>query len=540
MLGPNFYIAFGHSLVRELKQAPIPPAWVADWQGQPDRFLTVPSPVRIPLDADLPLSCHGSLDSPQWQYDEETLVETRLAHWLMSGCAASQMRVSASLDKTVPVPEPVLDSELGRPSRFIPMSYVAVGRGVPSGGGLYPWEIYLVWYGSPGLGAGVYHYDSARHSLAPQATDGGVTGPVGDLGVLVLTVMYWKNYFKYANAAVPLYGLDCGVLLSHLLRHGPGFGLRPRPSLAFVDSAVSSLIGLDHRDGMPFALIHLRNDAAEDSDTIPTFAPNVRPRGGELARRLFGRSVPVMEAFASFCECSPPELDALAAPRDRVKSGASDSDLPTRVSLPLIEAGRHISEQFATRIRWRSSGIGARSAQTLTGEVLALLCRHAVSVWDGFPSAALYPQLSLFLAAMQIEGMAPGVFRYDRPAQCLARLSSERSELLAGYLQASYHLKNIGFDKASAVFFVVADFESSLEAAGNRAIVAMNLLAGMTVEGLSAAAAASDLGSHALLGFDDERIEQLLRIDGRRNWVLIGIAIGALPTSTPVQIPLWT
>jgi SagB-type dehydrogenase family enzyme len=95
-------------------------------------------------------------------------------------------------------------------------------RFVPSGGALYPNELYM-YLKIEGLPAGVYHYDVAHHRLILLREgnfDLYLTETLGHrcyvstcFGTVFVSTMFWKNFFKYNNFAYRLQGLDAGVLI---------------------------------------------------------------------------------------------------------------------------------------------------------------------------------------------------------------------------------------------------------------------------------------------------------------------------------------
>lgn len=100
-------------------------------------------------------------------------------------------------------------------------------RPVPSGGGLYPCEVYAVIGAGQTLPAGVYHYDPVHHALDViqdvETCSGQGNQPLTALletlleppacnadFALVLSCFFWKNAFKYGEFAYRLQGLDLG------------------------------------------------------------------------------------------------------------------------------------------------------------------------------------------------------------------------------------------------------------------------------------------------------------------------------------------
>src|SRR5690348_8854231 len=106
-------------------------------------------------------------------------------------------------------------------------------RFVPSGGALYPNELY-VYLKLQDLPAGVYHYDVAHHRLVllrGGGFDSYLARALGNrcdlpacFGAVIISTMFWKNFYKYNNFAYRLQGLDAGVLIGQLLEAAKRFG----------------------------------------------------------------------------------------------------------------------------------------------------------------------------------------------------------------------------------------------------------------------------------------------------------------------------
>jgi hypothetical protein len=151
---------------------------------------------------------------------------------------------------SVPIYHPML--------KFIPRGetdgssfYTSLLRPVPSGGALFPCELYLLVsdgstrrdsasqpLGAPHgeehhLPAGIYHYDAAHHALDILA-QGDFTallqsalahpGDTPPAYTLLLSSFFWKDGFKYGAFSYRLQGLDIGTVISQseIITHHAG------------------------------------------------------------------------------------------------------------------------------------------------------------------------------------------------------------------------------------------------------------------------------------------------------------------------------
>jgi SagB-type dehydrogenase family enzyme len=127
----------------------------------------------------------------------------------------------------------------------------------PSGGARHSGEVYVIARRVSGLAAGVYHYDPARRALA---RIGRRSAPLPPMSVLlpgqpwyrhapvlfVMTAVFaraqWRYAFPRAYRAVLI---EAGHLCQTFCLVATALGLAPFCSMAFPDSRIESLLGLE-------------------------------------------------------------------------------------------------------------------------------------------------------------------------------------------------------------------------------------------------------------------------------------------------------
>jgi SagB-type dehydrogenase family enzyme len=131
-------------------------------------------------------------------------------------------------------------------------------RAVPSGGALYPLEVYVLAARVEGLAEGLYHFvplrsvletlppddplPRLRSSLAyPEILDGSA------LTVLV-TAMFWRTRFKYGLRGYRFALLEAGHVMQNLLLVATALGLGAVPIGGLFDRQVDDLLGVDGVD----------------------------------------------------------------------------------------------------------------------------------------------------------------------------------------------------------------------------------------------------------------------------------------------------
>lgn len=128
-------------------------------------------------------------------------------------------------------------------------------RTAPSGGGLYPIEIFCLVFDVEGLEPGVYFYNVPRHRLERVAAvdcRARLTGAsnlkeeIARAGFCVaLSAVLPRSSFKYGQRAYRFALLEAGHIAQNLLLAAEGAGLGALPIGGFFDDEVNELLGLD-------------------------------------------------------------------------------------------------------------------------------------------------------------------------------------------------------------------------------------------------------------------------------------------------------
>jgi len=153
--------------------------------------------------------------------------------------------------------------ELGRLATLLHAAYGVTGavgrtpqalRTVPSGGALYPLELYVVSHRVDGLELALYHYDPLRHGLellrpldAPAGAElSPYAEPLADsAAVVAITAMFWRSRFKYGARAYRFALLEAGHVGQNLLLAAAALGLDAVPLGGFFDRNADAFLGVD-------------------------------------------------------------------------------------------------------------------------------------------------------------------------------------------------------------------------------------------------------------------------------------------------------
>lgn len=367
-------------------------------------------------------------------------------------------------------------------------------RPVPSGGGMYPTEVYVL------RDQRAYHYDPYRHELVDLRRPAPATGTAA---ALVLTNRPGKNYFKYGDFAARLGAVDAGVVLGRAVRLGQaGFG-RADLRLDFADERLNALLGLDGAEETALAVLGLGHPSGADPAPPPV---------GEAPTAVERRSpVPVSARF-----------DALrrAAYRRTPPEPGPDRGDPAPEAPPLDPAAllRRTSNG-----RLFTGGPVPRAALTrVLDEAAAAL---ELLRWSGH--GLLGADVDLRCAVHAVEGVAPGW--YDRD---LVGAPGE----VARVLQAALFAETYNLDLAAFTVHVVAATDHRAAGRGERGYREQQMAVGAAVDAVAVAAAALGLGSHPVLGFDAPRVDRAYGLVGTGLGAHAQISVGAVRPASVVEV----
>jgi SagB-type dehydrogenase family enzyme len=127
-------------------------------------------------------------------------------------------------------------------------------RFVPSGGGLYPLELYALTLAVEHVEPAVYHYNPYAHRLErlrPLATEA-VAATLVDAelahlsaALVVITAMFWRTRFKYGLRGYRFALIEAGHAMQNALLAAAALRLPALPLGGFYDRLLDELVGAD-------------------------------------------------------------------------------------------------------------------------------------------------------------------------------------------------------------------------------------------------------------------------------------------------------
>lgn len=393
-------------------------------------------------------------------------------------------------------------------------------RPTASGGGMYPAESYLVAGPSAPVRTGVYHYDTAHHSLDRLSAANRCSELAAATGVsaglyLVATLRFWKNAFKYNSFSYHVVTQDVGALLASWRLVLAAVGLAVEAVLWFDEAPVSTALAVDGRTEAPFVVIPLGpTTPAGEGERLG--APNP-PRVWEKSDRV--RHFELVERV---------HAAALVgyAPRPDTTSpvGLAPLDQTDVIPLPAPEPS---STDLTTSLRTRRSSFGLFSVRpplsaSDLSSVLATTARIGRAGTDVAPAPRENPWTRLWVLPNAVEGLAERAYAYDPAEHQLTGAGS----FDFGQVQRHYALTNYNISEVAAVLVITGRLEALVNAYGARGYRMLSIEVGQLAQTTYLAATARGLGVGAVLGIDNLAVDEFLGLEETDERSMLFILLG--------------
>ncbi|MCG7336162.1 SagB family peptide dehydrogenase [Sporosarcina sp. ACRSM] len=501
--------AFLHNLHFDIDKVS-PRDWEVDWDDAPLAYKLYRGLPTIPLSLEVPLTLK--------RMEETAKVDlNKIGHFLWYVFGLTQCSESMMSDQAL---------DLMQSKR----------RFVPSGGALYPNELY-VYLKIEHLPTGVYHYDVAHHRLVLLREgnfDSYLSRALGNrcdlsdcFGSVFVSTMFWKNFFKYNNFAYRLQGLDAGVLIGQLLEVAKCFGFVPWVYFQFLDRAINHLLGLSEQEESVYAVIPL---SAESTSYFNRSHIDRDDSATELCQELtaiqsthYVKSRRVI-AFPMLTKMN--EASMLESTRSfrQIKEEPINGGGQT-VTLPSVN---QLSYDLASVCRKRFSP----DIDFVLGKVsqlqLATLLKGAVDSFsypndlDGVQKKQ-QSRVSIYGCLYNVEGIPNGAYHYDSSAHALrpVQLGDPRLRLQHGISGG-----NVNMFQVPLCLHVAGNKNYFKTEMGYRGCRIQQMEAGMLVQRILLVASALGIGGHPLLGFDANVCDEIYKLSPQGKTSLIQIPTG--------------
>ncbi len=384
-------------------------------------------------------------------------------------------------------------------------------RAAPSAGALYAGEVYLVAERVQGLAPGVYYFAVADAELVRVAAGPFMSraaaalerpADVAGAPALVILCNVFRRYtVRYRNRGYRYALIDSGHIGENLRLAARAEGLAEAAPLRFEDDALGELLGIDGRDEAVCALHALGRPGPPRAGPARTLVERQQadpelPRGPDPLTRRYHEATKLVPAAAA----APPPADPPAAA----------TATPARFALAL-EPARVPAASVEEVIRRRRSASRFEETQIAAGDLAFVL--EAAYGREIQPRA---PGIDLYVVPHRVEGVAPGLYRFEPRARRLAGL--HRRDLRVELTRACIAQDKVA--SAAAAVLVAARFEPSASALGGRRYRDQLLESGAIAQRIYLAAEALGLAARNLAAFLDDDLNALVGLDPRRAGVV--------------------
>lgn len=384
-------------------------------------------------------------------------------------------------------------------------------RAAPSAGALYAGEIYVIAERVTGIEAGVYNYDVGQHELV-QVKRGSQAHRLLDAldapaavasapAWFVVTNVFERYEHRYANRGYRYALVDTGHIAENLRLAAASAGLAERSAPRFHDDRLNDLLGIDGREeavcmvqavGRPGAMPPPARGSRPQLDEKQCVEPAAIASGLSAPRRYHEATKLVEGTMAASIPSPPP--------------GAAGEHAET-VTLPPPATGAGATVEVCIGRR--------RSAGTFFAEPVSLP-ELGGALRAAMPAAG--SGVVLYLVAHRVDGLAPGIYRYDAERARLDVVGKPGRDLTGPMRRACLGQPKAA--EAAAVFLMAGRIAEATRLHGERSYRNLLIEAGEVGQRLYLAAEALGLAARNLAAFTDDDLNALLGLDGEREAIV--------------------
>lgn len=495
-----------------------PPDWQVDWEDAPLPYKLYRGLPEIPLTGDVPLILNGR------EAQAEPVLE-ELGHFLWYVYGLTQYAQSAFIEDT---------------EEKTAVSYAQLFRRfVPSGGALYPNELY-VYIKLEDVPKGIYHYDVAHHRLLLiregnydsylSRSLGKSCGLSDCFCTVFVSTVFWKNFYKYNNFSYRLQGLDAGVVIGQALEVADRMGFSSRVCYQFLDRSINHLLGLSEQDESVYAVIPLSIhpsipcvdnfnseeivSAVELSQEVPLLKHETYNR----SKRVI--DYPVLKEMNEASMLETVQLFVKIKKDNRVNLSLGTEFIMLPFTEPLsYDLASVCRERRSPDIDFKIGKISQTQLSTLFKEAFSRSYPNDIDDTHGSSET----RFSLYGCFYNVEGVPNGAYAYDQSAHGLYRITQGDYR---EFLQYGLTMPNVNLFQVPLCLHVVGDRDHFKDELGYRGYRIQQMEAGILVQRLLLISCALEMGGHPLLGFDASKCDELYRFDSKEKTSLIQIPVG--------------
>ena len=425
-------------------------------------------------------------------------------------------------------------------------------RAVPSAGGLYPAELYLISAGTPLLSAGIYNYQPRTHSLIHFWQDHNVWSGLqkacfghpalqNTRMAIAVTAVFQRSAWRYQDRAYRRIFLDTGHLLGNIEIASAIEDYQVSLIGGFADEAVNELLFLDKQLEGTIAIVPIVD--LEDEESTGRGQESRQPMLRDSQNIAMAKGM--MTALRSATDISYPKLpdgELLAYLHQATQITEKPNMQKLLEQVTDKENAAEFSEQdmdkynfpFCTKVNTTTASIHwgddlellentilqRRSTREYSGGKLELAELKAILDFtyqpqhytdqgmDGSPDYFDLSLIETFIVVTRVEGLEEGCYYYAPKSQELRQIRFKNFQDELHYLCLGQEL---GRD-AGAVIFHTADLQSAIKKYGDRVYRYLHMDAGHLGQRVNLAAIALGVGVSGIAGFFDDLVNEVLGI----------------------------
>ena len=425
-------------------------------------------------------------------------------------------------------------------------------RAVPSAGGLYPAELYLISAGTPLLSAGIYNYQPRTHSLIHFWQDHNVWSGLqkacfghpalqNTRMAIAVTAVFQRSAWRYQDRAYRRIFLDTGHLLGNIEIASAIEDYQVSLIGGFADEAVNELLFLDKQLEGAIAIVPIVD--LEDEESTGRGQESRQPMLRDSQNIAMAKGM--MTALRSATDISYPKLpdgELLAYLHQATQITEKPNMQKLLKQVTDKENAAEFSEQdmdkynfpFCTKVNTTTASIHwgddlellentilqRRSTREYSGGKLELAELKAILDFtyqpqhytdqgmDGSPDYFDLSLIETFIVVTRVEGLEEGCYYYAPKSQELRQIRFKNFQDELHYLCLGQEL---GRD-AGAVIFHTADLQSAIKKYGDRVYRYLHMDAGHLGQRVNLAAIALGVGVSGIAGFFDDLVNEVLGI----------------------------
>ena len=401
-------------------------------------------------------------------------------------------------------------------------------RSAPSAGALYPTITYVLVNTVEGIEQGLYHYDVQNHqlqriTLLPDLIKKlRATVPMSVLldnanVVLIYTANYYRSSWKYGKRAYRYILLDTGHVAKNALLGAETFGYQGNPIGCFDDQRVNTLLQIDDNEEGSLLLLPLgkgkQAPLIAQKSAVSADPKQLSGKADKLVLFTHGHTYLTLDDLHSSA--------SLAANNKLVEK--SYPALPV-IDLPdPIDAGAPLTSTIMNRrsVRtWADKAMTSAQLSSLLYYSFGVKSENRTDLVDSTIGGDNF--LNLYLFIYRVEGIAPGIYHYNRREHNLSQI--QKGDYRRAATQAALSQSVVG---QSCVCFVLTTSTALLNHPdGDRSLRYAGLEAGMIGENIYLQTEALGLGCTGIGAYFDDEVSQLINVPPEEEAITYMLATG--------------